>query len=203
MANKELYTVFVSQIHPKIGEKDLYEFFTIVGRVEDIRLIRDQKTKKSKGLCYVEFWERDSVHKATALSGQLLGGYPITIQVCEAEQKAAVNDNVPTKLYVGQLHFNVAEEDIKPLFEAFGPIVAVELHKDPATGQSKGFGFVTFQNAADANVAKDHLDGFEVAGKAVLTNTLHIASHRIASRNFYTTRIQHSCLIKSINAHLC
>ena len=48
----------------------------------------------------------------------------------------------PTKLYIGSLHFNVTEEDLRPVFEAFGPLDYIDLHKDPVTGQSKGFGFV-------------------------------------------------------------
>ena len=46
-----------------MDERDLFEFFSHVGTVEDIRLIRDQRTQKSKGLCYVEFSDKESVPK--------------------------------------------------------------------------------------------------------------------------------------------
>ena len=62
--------VFVSQLHPKVGEEDLFEFFSVVGRVEDIRLIKDQRTGRSKGLCYVEFADRDAMQSALALNGE-------------------------------------------------------------------------------------------------------------------------------------
>jgi hypothetical protein len=45
-AEKDQFLIFVSQVHPKVDERDLFEFFSIVGRVEDIRLIRDQRTNK-------------------------------------------------------------------------------------------------------------------------------------------------------------
>jgi RNA-binding protein 39 len=46
------------------------------------------------------------------------------------------------QLYVGSLHFNLTEADIKQVFEPFGELEFVDLHKDPATGRSKGYAFV-------------------------------------------------------------
>jgi RNA-binding protein 39 len=51
--NRDDFTIFVHQIHPKVDDRDLFDFFSHVGRVLDIRLIRDQRTLKSKG--YVAF----------------------------------------------------------------------------------------------------------------------------------------------------
>lgn len=164
--NRDDYTVFVSQIHPKVDERDLFEFFSHVGRVEDIRLIRDQRTHKSKGLCYVEFWERESVPKAVTLTGQLIGGYPITIAICQSGGQQKVPASTPMRLYVGDLHLNVSDSDLKPVFEAFGPIDFVEIHKDDK-GASKGFGFVQFKNETDARAALQALNGLEIAGKAI------------------------------------
>lgn len=45
-------------------------------------------------------------------------------------------------LYVGSLHFNLSESDIKQVFEPFGELEYVDLHKDPTTGRSKGYAFV-------------------------------------------------------------
>lgn len=163
------YTVFVCQIHPKVDERDLFEFFSHVGRVEDIRLIRDQRTQRSKGLCYVEFSEKDSVIKAVALTGQLIGGYPITIQIIESEMSRtpAAAEAKPMKLYVGNLHVNVSEGDLQPVFEAFGPLDFIDLHKDPATGASRGFGFVQYKTEADAKAALGALNGLDVAGQSI------------------------------------
>jgi RNA-binding protein 39 len=166
-ANKYEYTVFVAQIHPKVNERDLFEFFSHVGRVEDIRLIRDQRTQKSKGLCYVEFWEKESVSKAVTLTGQLLGGYPISISITLAP-KITTTTVVETsmKLYVGQLHENVTDSDLKPVFEAFGELDFIDIHKD-SDGVSKGFGFVQYKSEADARAAMEALNGLKIAGKAI------------------------------------
>uniref|UniRef100_A0A7S4DX10 RRM domain-containing protein n=1 Tax=Lotharella globosa TaxID=91324 RepID=A0A7S4DX10_9EUKA len=162
-------TVFVYQIHPKVDERDLFEFFSAVGKVTDIRLIRDQRTHKSKGLCYIEFAEHDSVMKAISLTGQQLGGFPITVTVTQAEKnrQAEQADGGSMRLYVGSLHFKVTEDDLRPVFETFGPLDFIDLHKDPATGISRGFGFVQYKKAADAKTALTNLNGLEIAGRAI------------------------------------
>lgn len=150
-----------------MNERDLFEFFSHVGRVEDIRLIRDQRTQKSKGLCYVEFWEKESVSKAVTLTGQLLGGYPISISITLAP-KITTTTVVETsmKLSVAQLHENVTDADLKPVFEAFGELDFIEIHKD-SDGVSKGFGFVQYRSEADARAAMEALNGLKIAGKAI------------------------------------
>ena len=47
-----------------------------------------------------------------------------------------------SRLYVGSLHFNLTESDIKQVFEPFGELEFVDLHRDPMTGRSKGYAFV-------------------------------------------------------------
>ncbi|GAB5356125.1 hypothetical protein AAMO2058_000264200 [Amorphochlora amoebiformis] len=167
---KDENTVFVYQIHPKVDERDLFEFFSAVGTVTDIRLIRDQRTHKSKGLCYIEFAQHDSVMKAISLTGQQLGGFPITVTVTQSEKNRAAqeaSDGGSMRLYVGSLHFNVTEDDLRPVFETFGPLDFIDLHKDPATGVSRGFGFVQYKKGADAKNALANLNGLDIAGRPI------------------------------------
>jgi len=71
----------------------------------------------------------------------------------------------PTRLYVGSLHFNITEEDLKMVFAPFGEIEFINLHMDPETGRSKGFGFVQFKRAEDAKRALQQINGLELAGR--------------------------------------
>lgn len=47
-----------------------------------------------------------------------------------------------SRLYVGSLNFALTENDIRQVFQPFGPVEVVDLHKDPVTGKSKGYAFV-------------------------------------------------------------
>lgn len=169
-AGRPELTVFVSAIHPKIKERDLFEFFASHGRVEDVRIIRDSRTKKSKGLAYVEFHALEDVQRAVAMNGQLLGGYPVQIQLQQAPPPSATPTSASSdsmRLYVGSLQYQITEEDLRPFFAAFGDLDSIEIHKDPATGTSKGFGFVQYRRSADAKVALQALNGVEVGGRPV------------------------------------
>jgi len=70
-----------------------------------------------------------------------------------------------TKLYVGSIHFSISEEDLRTIFEPFGEVVSLQLHKDPETGRSRGFGFVQYRNHEDAKKALEQLNGLDLAGR--------------------------------------
>jgi RNA recognition motif-containing protein len=58
------------------SEKDVFNFFAGagIGRLIDIKIIRDPRTGKSKGVAYVEFESQESILLAVALSGQPIKG---------------------------------------------------------------------------------------------------------------------------------
>lgn len=64
-----------------------------------------------------------------------------------------------TKIYVGNIAFNVSEEEVKNLFAPYGAIESVKLITDPATGRQRGFGFVEMAEAPDAAKAIAELNG--------------------------------------------
>jgi len=73
-------------------------------------------------------------------------------------------------IYVGNLSNEVAEEDLKQAFEAFGKIESVNIIKDKYTNRSKGFGFVEMASKAEGQSAIDGLNGKELKGKALNVN---------------------------------
>lgn len=141
------------QLAQRIKARDLEEFFSSVGKVRDVRLITCNKTKRFKGIAYVEFKDPDSVSLALGLSGQRLLGIPIVVQHTQAEKNRLANLPVaspelrycsgPMRLYVGSLHFQVTEEMLGDIFKPFGRVDNIQLIKDPDTGTSKGYGFIT------------------------------------------------------------
>lgn len=68
------------------------------------------------------------------------------------------------KLYVGNLPYNATEADLETLFGQYGAIESAVVITDRASGRSKGFGFITFDNANDANNALE-LNGNDMGGR--------------------------------------
>jgi RNA-binding protein 39 len=60
-------TVFIMQLARQSRPRDLEEFFSSVGHVRDVRIITDSKTRRSKGIAYVEFWEIEAVSLVSCL----------------------------------------------------------------------------------------------------------------------------------------
>ncbi|NPE26575.1 hypothetical protein HNV12_01060 [Methanococcoides sp. SA1] len=69
------------------------------------------------------------------------------------------------KLYVGNLAWAIDEAKLKEIFSAFGDITEAVLIKDKFSGRSKGFGFVTFANEADAQKAIADMHEKDVEGR--------------------------------------
>jgi cold-inducible RNA-binding protein len=92
------------------------------------------------------------------------------------------------KLYVGNLSFETTENDLQDLFEQHGAVNEVHLIMDRMTGKSRGFGFVTMNDGAQANAAMSALNGRELNGRALTVNEARPRAERPRShdgrRNF-------------------
>lgn len=184
--DSEARSVFVSQLAARMTARDLGFFFEEhlgEGAVIDPRIVTDRLSRRSKGIAYVELSSVEMVQKAIDLSGTVVMGLPIKVQLTESERNkqpststAATSNSTSSgsmQLYVGSLHFNLTEAEIRQVFEPFGELDYVDLHKDPATGRSKGYAFVQFKRAEDAKMALEQMEGFELAGRQLRVNTVH------------------------------
>ena len=73
-------------------------------------------------------------------------------------------------IYVGNLSYEVTEEDLNKAFAAFGEVVSAKVIKDGYSGRSKGFGFVEMSDNTEAEAAINELNGSEIKGRAVKVN---------------------------------
>lgn len=152
------------QLAAKIRPRDLEEFFARVGKVRDVRMITDPRTRRSKGVAYVEFRDLACVQAAWPCPRRSYAAFLSLLNPSNAEKNriaaqaaaaaaaqnslmangiAALNGSVvpnhgPMKLYVGSLHFNISEDMLRGIFEPFGRIDNISLMKDGETGRSEG-----------------------------------------------------------------
>lgn len=169
-------TVFVQQLAARLRTRELKEFFEKVGEVNEAQIVKDRISQRSKGVGYVEFKSEDSVAQALQLTGQKLLGIPVIVQVTEAEKNRQARNpdssgshpnSIPFhRLYVGNIHFNVTEQDLQAVFEPFGELEFVQLQKDDS-GRSRGYGFVQFRDATQAREALEKMNGFDLAGRPI------------------------------------
>jgi len=75
-----------------------------------------------------------------------------------------------TKLYVGNLPYETTESDLQTLFEATGPVATINIVRDRATGQPRGFAFVEMADVESARRAINELDRHQYGGRNLTVN---------------------------------
>jgi len=73
-------------------------------------------------------------------------------------------------VYVGNLSYDLSEEDLKNAFVEYGEVTSAKIVSDRYSGRSKGFGFIEMSSDDEAKAAIEGLSGKELAGRAIVVN---------------------------------
>lgn len=85
-------------------------------------------------------------------------------------------------IYVGNLSFEVTEEDLTQVFAEYGTVKRVQLPTDRETGRMRGFGFVEMGTESEETAAIEALDGAEWMGRDLKVNKAKPREDRGSSR---------------------
>jgi RNA recognition motif-containing protein len=77
---------------------------------------------------------------------------------------------VGNKLYVGNLSYNIRDDDLQQAFAQYGSVSSAKVMMDRDTGRSKGFGFVEMGSDAEAQAAINGMNGQALDGRAIVVN---------------------------------
>jgi RNA recognition motif-containing protein len=83
-----------------------------------------------------------------------------------------------TNIYVGNLPYDVSEEQLRELFSPHGQVERVSIIMDRMTGRSRGFAFVEMGDQAAAEAAIEALNGSEFSGRALNVNVARPKTER-------------------------
>ena len=73
-------------------------------------------------------------------------------------------------IYVGNLSYELTEEDLKQVFAPFGQVESAKIIKDMYDGRSKGFGFVEMSARTEGEAAIGALNGKDLKGRTMKVN---------------------------------
>ena len=93
------------------------------------------------------------------------GFHPITKQVIQDNQKYSTME-----IYVGNLPWSVTDQELADAFGAYGNVEKASIISDRDSGRSKGFGFVTMNDADEGNKAIEAMNGSEMGGRNLKVN---------------------------------
>ena len=74
------------------------------------------------------------------------------------------------KIYVGNLSYDITEEDLRQEFAAFGEVASVDVIKDKYTGRVRGFGFVEMASVSEGQAAINSLNGKTLMDREIVVN---------------------------------
>ncbi|CAL1273158.1 unnamed protein product [Larinioides sclopetarius] len=132
--------------------------------------IEQQTHKEKSSLDHEALWCQ--LYRQTDLDSEVNGSTcqtttnSTTVTTIPAADATKVNQ--PKRLHVSNIPFRFRDPDLRQLFGQFGPILDVEIIFNERG--SKGFGFVTFANSADADRSREQLNGTVVEGRKIEVN---------------------------------
>ena len=89
-----------------------------------------------------------------------------------------------TKLYVGNLSFDVTENELRDMISEHGPVNEINVIMDKMTGRARGFAFVTMNTQEGADAAIQKLNGTEWKGRALTVNEARPREERPAGGGY-------------------
>jgi hypothetical protein len=88
------------------------------------------------------------------------------------------------KLYVGNLSYNIRDNDLEQAFGQYGSVASAKVMMERDTGRSKGFGFVEMGTDAEALAAIEGMNGHSLDGRALTVNEARPMEPRPAGGGF-------------------
>ncbi|GAB6028737.1 Squamous cell carcinoma antigen recognized by T-cells 3 [Chamberlinius hualienensis] len=164
---KDDRTVFISNLLFDVTEEQIKEFFSKVGEIMELRLVKDFKGR-SKGYGYVEFLTSDLVSNALKQDREAIGGRPVFVSKCKDKKNDTVSKQFKyatglekKKLFIRGLPFSLTQEQLVEMFKVYGDLKEARL-VTYRNGHSKGIAYVEYNNESDASGALLKVDGLVI-----------------------------------------
>ncbi|RVE51550.1 hypothetical protein evm_003820 [Chilo suppressalis] len=166
--------VYVGSISFELKEDTIRQAFLPFGPIKSINMSWDPVTQKHKGFAFVEYEIPEAAQLSLEqMNGVMLGGRNIKVvgRPSNMPQAQAVIDEIQeeakqyNRIYVASIHPELTEDDIKNVFEAFGPITYCKLAYGASAHKHKGYGFIEYATLGAALEAIASMNLFDLGGQ--------------------------------------
>ncbi|KAL6264089.1 hypothetical protein P5V15_004168 [Pogonomyrmex californicus] len=166
--------VYVGSISFELKEDTIRQAFLPFGPIKSINMSWDPVTQKHKGFAFVEYEIPEAAQLALEqMNGVMIGGRNIKVvgRPSNMPQAQSVIDEITeeskhyNRIYIASIHQDLTEEDIKSVFEAFGPITYCKLAQGSSPHRHKGYGFIEYETMQAALEAIASMNLFDLGGQ--------------------------------------
>ncbi|KAG7127732.1 Splicing factor 3B subunit 4 like protein [Verticillium longisporum] len=159
-------TVYIGNIDERATSTMVYEIMLQMGPIHNIHMPRDRVTQTHQGFGFVEFrTPGDAEYAANVMNGVKLYGKSLRVNKASADKQKQAE--VGAELFVGNLDPMVDEKILYDTFSRFGPLLTLPKVAREDSGNSKGFGFISFADFESSDAAVENLHGQYLLSKEV------------------------------------
>eukprot|EP00249_Psilotum_nudum_P017751 c26473_g1_i1 orf=520-1824(+) len=142
----------------------LRQYMSKYGAIDDIIVMKERGTGRSRGFGYVTFSSSESAEKALATK-HVLNGRLLEVKVATPKEDMKRPTKKITRIFVAKIASHVNEEMFRSYFEKFGTIIDIYMPKEQGSKSHRGIGFITYENSE--SVDKVMGETHEIGGSAV------------------------------------
>jgi polyadenylate-binding protein len=158
--------VFIKNLDKNIDNKSLYDTFSAFGNILSCKIMNDENGQ-SKGFGFVHFETQEAADNAiNKVNGMLLADKKVYVGrfMSRTQRDYAGGPRKFTNIFVKNFGDQLDEEKLRELFSKHGKITSFKIENDE-NGQSKGFGFCSFESPEEAEEAVQNLNGYSIGEK--------------------------------------
>ncbi|CAI9753476.1 unnamed protein product [Fraxinus pennsylvanica] len=158
-------SLYIGDLDFNVTDSQLYDLFNQVGQVVSVRVCRDLGTRRSLGYGYVNYSSSQDAARAI----EVLNFTPLnnkSIRIMYSHRDPSIRKSGTANIFIKNLDKSIDHKALNDTFSSFGNILSCKIATDP-NGQSKGYGFVQFDNEESAKSAIDKLNGMLINDKQV------------------------------------
>eukprot|EP00268_Persea_americana_P065153 TRINITY_DN865_c0_g1_i7.p1 TRINITY_DN865_c0_g1~~TRINITY_DN865_c0_g1_i7.p1 ORF type:complete len:650 (+),score=151.93 TRINITY_DN865_c0_g1_i7:260-2209(+) len=181
-ANQFMSTsLYVGDLEPNVTDSQLYDLFSQLGPVVSVRVCRDINTRRSLGYAYVNYSNtQDAARAMDMLNFTPLNNKPIRIMY--SHRDPSIRKSGAANIFIKNLDKSLDNKALHETFSVFGTILSCKIATD-GSGQSKGYGFVQFDQEEAAQNAIEKLNGMLINDKQVYVGPFLRKQERDMSTN--------------------
>ncbi|KZT74157.1 hypothetical protein DAEQUDRAFT_683011 [Daedalea quercina L-15889] len=159
-------TVYLGNLDERCTDALIWELMLQAGPVVNVHLPKDRISMTHQGYGFCEFLTEEDAEYACKIMNQIkLWGKPIRVNKASSDKKQL---DVGANLFIGNLDENVDERLLYDTFSAFGVMATTaKIARDPSSGKSKGYGFVSFTDFESSDAAIESMNGQFLMNKAI------------------------------------
>ncbi|KAK0420334.1 hypothetical protein QR680_014621 [Steinernema hermaphroditum] len=159
--------LFVSNLAYNVTTRSLERYFSTFGKIQSIRLPRQDASEKNRGFAFITFvnnasaeavlkHEGDGRHDIDGRWAKVTRSTHRSSEAPEKSKERLMPEKVSRDLFVGNLAYAVTGDTLIKYFSAFGEVESARVPQDGPFSTNRGFGFITFVDLEGATAALKH-----------------------------------------------